>query len=308
MSSLSYIIFYKEIEYGDILNHAINCLITLIISMSFYYLRIWAAGDAKLFWALSYILPFSIYEVDRYNLFPMVYLLIIIFSIAFIYVVVETAILWARDKNKFKKIQITKLDKFDVRDFVKRYLANYSFILLLNNVIYRILGDVASINAPLILVSDMLIIMIIYKKIHTTKSIIILLATTFILNVIYYTVFKEDINVINVKMLTLIILLMVFQHISEKYNYEEINVTDLKPGMILSAETVILFFNSKVKGLPIKTTEWTDSRITEEEVKSIQRWEKTAKGRDKIITVKYMPFAPFICVGTIIYLLIKVVL
>ena len=39
-----------------------------------------------------------------------------------------------------------------------------------------------------------------------------------------------------------------------------------------------------------------------------KRWSKTKNGCEKIIIVRHMPFAPFIFVGTTIYLVMKVIL
>ena len=93
--------------------------------------------------------------------------------------------------------------------------------------------------------------------------------------------------------------------ISSKYNYETINVSDLKARMILSFGSVIQFYGSNVKGLPKSTTESTDSRLTEDEVSSIKRWSKTKRGKDEITIVKHLPFAPFILIGEIIFFVIK---
>ena len=84
-----------------------------------------------------------------------------------------------------------------------------------------------------------------------------------------------------------------------------IKVEDLKPRMILSFGSVLKFYSSKVKGLPKSTTETTDSRLTEEEVESIKRWSKTKKGKETIVIVRHMPFAPFMLAGEILFFILK---
>ena len=103
-------------------------------------------------------------------------------------------------------------------------------------------------------------------------------------------------------------MLMAFRSVSEKYNYEEIKVEDLKPRMILSFGSVIKFYSSRVKGLPKSTTETTDSRLTLDEVESIKRWSKTKKGEDTITIVRHLPFAPFIFLGELLFFILRVYL
>ena len=90
------------------------------------------------------------------------------------------------------------------------------------------------------------------------------------------------------------------------YNYKEINVSELRPGMILSAQTVIGFAPSKVKGLPDTTFEDMRSRLTKDEVDSINRWKDSKYGSEKIVIVKKLPFAVFIFIGMIAYFIIRI--
>ena len=90
LSVLTYLIFLKQIEIAYIKNYTINLVISIVISFLFFYLKIWAAGDAKLFLAIVFMIPFEIYEVETKNLFPALILLIMIFSIAFLYVGLAT--------------------------------------------------------------------------------------------------------------------------------------------------------------------------------------------------------------------------
>jgi hypothetical protein len=112
-------------------------------------------------------------------------------------------------------------------------------------------------------------------------------------------------NGINYKVYLLLMFVMIFRKISEKYNYIEIPTSSVKAGMILSLGTIVLFKRSKVKGLPISTTEDMRSRISEDEAKSILRWEKSKYGEANITIVKKMPFAIFIILGVVSYLIIR---
>ncbi len=305
VSILVYIILWKQIEVIYIKNYLINLGISAAISFLFFYFKIWAAGDSKLFLAIVVMIPYELYEVDINNVFPALYLLIMIFSIAFIYVFLETIYLWIKDKEKFKKIKELKLEKVEIKDFIIKYFMGYFIVLFINNITLKFFTEFRINNSGLMLICNMLILIFVYRVIREEKQSLIVTFIFIVANVLYYIICGLEIYSINIKILMLVLIIMIFRSISEKYNYEEIKVEDLKPRMILSFGSVLKFYSSKVKGLPQSTTETTDSRLTEEEVESIKRWSKTKKGKETIVIVRHMPFAPFMLLGEILFFILK---
>lgn len=305
ISTITYILFTRQIEMDYIKNYFINLFISIIISFAFYYFKIWAAGDAKLFLAIVFMIPFEVYEVDVKNIFPSIYLLIMIFSIAFIYVFFETIYLWIKDKEKLEKFKISKLEKKDILNFILQYFMGYFIILFINNITIKFFTDFRINNGGLMLLLNMLTLIFVYRIITQKNMIIKTIIIFLIANIIYYAIFGLEIYSINVKMILMVLLIILFRMVSEKYNYEEIKVEDLKPRMILSFGSVLNFYGSRVKGLPQNTTETTDSRLNEDEVNSIKRWSKTSKGKDTITIVRHMPFAPFMLAGEILFFILK---
>lgn len=169
-SILSYFIFYKQIETMYIKSYFVNLLISVVISFLFFYFKIWAAGDAKLFLALTIMIPFEIYEVPTTNVFPALYLLIMIFSTAFIYVVLETIILWIKDNGKFEQLKVSKLQKEELKEFLIQYFMGYFVILLINNISFRIFSGFITENGGLMLLCNMLILIFVYRLISETKK------------------------------------------------------------------------------------------------------------------------------------------
>lgn len=305
ISAITYIVFAKQIELYYIKNYLVNLLISIVISFAFFYFKIWAAGDAKLFLAIVFMIPFEVYEVEEANVFPAIYILIMIFSIAFIYVFFETIYLWIKDKEKLEQFKISKLEKNDILNFILQYLMGYFIILFINNITVKFFTDFKINNGGLMLLLNMLILIFVYRTITQKNKIILTTSIFLIANVIYYIIFGFEIYSINIKMLLIVLLIILFRLISEKYNYEEIKIDNLKPRMILSFGSVLNFYGSRVKGLPHSTTETTDSRLSEDEVNSIKRWSKTSKGKDKITIVRHMPFAPFMLVGEVLFFILK---
>lgn len=297
-----YIVLWKQITIQYITNYCINIIISVIISFSFYYFKIWSAGDAKLFLAIIIIIPYNIYNVEKTNLFPALYLLIIIFSIGFFYVVLETLVLWVKDK---KRIQIFKLKIKNIKQIIINYFMGYFVILFINNITLKFVPDFRINNGGLMLICNMLILFFLYRIIKRKRKTLIIMSLFLIANSTYYFIFGLRIYSINLKMFVFVLSIMLFRSFAEKYNYEEIRIENLKPRMILSFESVLKFYSSRVKGLPHSTDETTDSRLTTNEVNSIKRWSKTKRGQDTIVIVRHMPFAPFILIGEIMFFIFR---
>ena len=181
----------------------------------------------------------------------------------------------------------------------------YSIVLFVNNITYKFFEEFRVYNSGLMILSNMLLLIYIYTVIKGRKKSLAITSVFLLANIIYYMYFGFSIYSINFKMLILVLLIMIFRSIAEKYNYEEIKVEDLKSRMILSTGSVLEFYGSRVKGLPQSTTENTDSRLNQEQVESIKRWSKTKKGKETIVIVRHMPFAPFMLLGVIMFFILK---
>ena len=181
----------------------------------------------------------------------------------------------------------------------------YFILLFLNNIIIKLFPDFRIYNGGLLLLCNMLILTFIYQVLKEYRKILIVSIIFFLANVIYYILFGIELYSINIKILALVLLIIFFRTVAEKYNYEEIKVEELKPRMILSYGSIVNFYGSRIQGLPQSTTESTDSRLTEDEVNSIKRWSKSKKGKETIVIVRHMPFAPFILCGEIMFFILK---
>jgi preflagellin peptidase FlaK len=112
---------------------------------------------------------------------------------------------------------------------------------------------------------------------------------------------------INPENYMLVILLLLFQMMIKINLYEEVELTELKKGMILSTFSSIIMQGSRVRGLPSVSSEDLRDRLTQEQVESIQRW---GEGRkiETVSVVKKIPFAVFLSLGYINYLILWSVL
>lgn len=307
MSFLTYIAFFRQIDKAYIGNFIINFIISCVVSFAFFYLKIWGAGDAKLFIAVIFMIPYELYEVRSNNYFPSMYLLICVFSVAFIYVLIETIVLFIADSEKFSNIKNKRFTKKEIINSIIDFINGCLFSMVFNRIIYLLFPNFSMQNYELIYVINIVLLVFFYRIIKINDRRKVALVVLLISGTLILIIEGINVNSIDLHILLIVSLIMIFRSISEKYNYKTIKVNDLKERMILSFDSVLPFYNSRVNGLPKYTDESTDFRLSKDEVESIKRWSKTSKGNDKITIVRHMPFAPFILIGEIVFFLLKIV-
>ena len=133
--------------------------------------------------------------------------------------------------------------------------------------------------------------------------VIVAIVTGIIIKLIFKQAIIDKISLISYSLAILFILLKVF---IDEYNYQTINTAQVKKGMILSLATTIQFTNSKVQGLPKPSTEDLRSRLSEDEATAVRKWEKSKYGAETVQIVTKIPFAIFISIGTICYIILGV--
>ena len=100
--------------------------------------------------------------------------------------------------------------------------------------------------------------------------------------------------------LAFVLILLLIQTVSKPGFYTQIPVSALKSGMILSMEASMQFQGSKFKDLPGVSNEQLNSRLSELEVCSVQRWGKSRNV--KYISIgRKIPFAIFVFFGYLLY-------
>ena len=280
---------------GFLVEFMLNIFFAAILSFVMYGLRIWAGGDVKLFILFSMLLPVDFLKQKAPLSIVAIY--IITFSFAFMYLIIESAVLLIKKEKRTKSgyLKISAKSVFPctvsimtlqtiLRLVFQKYYYEYIALFLLLNVIF----------------------VLVFNKIKLLNHKISIVVCTLISGIsIVFSVSNGQYSA-DIKSILVMIIVICFRTIAERFNYREINTTDVKKGMILSYGTVIGFANSRVKGLPQFTTEDLSTRITQEEADSIVRWASSKNGKDKIIILRKIPFAAFITSGFIIYLFLGV--
>lgn len=200
--------------------------------------------------------------------------------------------------------QNVKLNMKGFLSFIKRYIQCSVYLTLLNMIYILIIPNIYINNMIFFMLINLFLVLTIFKY-KIFYKLLVFIPTAFAMVILAIILRFNTINSFDYKVYVLLLFVIIFRKISEKYNYTEIQTSDIKPGMILSFGTIILFKKSKVNGLPQNTTEDMRSKISVEEAKSIIRWEKSKYGEKTVIIVRKMPFAIFIILGILSYVIIR---
>ena len=294
--------YYYFFATDCLLAYSINVGLAIVISIVLYLLGMWGAGDCKLLVTTVILLPARIYCLNDRSLASCFLLIAIIFIIAYIYVVFETLYLGIKQKDLLKCSKLT----INWKSYIKGFLFFFLLLSLASTVIVNVLPD--SVLADSILLTSIHFVLILIGLRFEEKAnwnIVLIMGLAWAVSIIagFSSFSLSGVNWISY---IIVIILLVFRLIADRYNYKTIEITNLKPGMILSFGSVIAFSQSKINGLPKFTSEDLRSRITVEEVDSINRWSKTKNGQETITIVRKIPFALFIAIGTVLFVVLEV--
>lgn len=277
----------------------INIVIVALISVLFYAFHIWAGGDCKLVLALIFLIPYELYIPIFNEWTSLIILLVIIFNVSYLYLIFDSIVLFIKRKHIISKQKLLN----GIKTFLKKWICCVSYIILLDTLLLSLLPDLFNKFKFFIVIINVCTIFVIsgikflQNKFLVIGIIVAGIATSAMLKQPIFSKFM----LINFSIVVLLIILRLF---IDEYNLDTIETSKVKKGMILSAYTTIQFANSKVKGLPNQSTEDLRSRLTESEAESVRRWEKSKYGTSTVQIIRKIPFAIFISLGTIIYLIL----
>lgn len=302
LSAMYYIFFARDL----IPLYLINLLCTTVFAILFYGYNLWAAGDSKLLILIMISLPARIYYENPFGPFPGFFIILLTFAVAFICIVIDSIYQGIKERNLFKwSIQLPKF-----QNLAASYFFMVGSMTLINIVLLNLFGYFLAVSGFLITALDFLIVLSLVQ-IRTKINNKILNIVTVIMWILIVLIQGSSVlrlvkSRLDLQAWMVVLIVMLLRMLSERYNYQRIEVEDLKPRMIPSAHTVMMFQMSRVKGLPTCMTEDLRARLDETQIESIKRWKNSKNGKDFIVIVKKIPFAIYISVGTLLFLLIEV--
>ena len=287
-----YGIFVQDLFY-DFMS---NVIIVAVVSMYLFYSHSFAGGDCKMMIVLAILFPARFYWVFGNSNITLVFMIAFAIFAGYCYLLVSSILAIAT-----KKVIITfDYVKNYLLKFLKSYIVAMIYISLLNRFISVAYSHGYEINVWITRALCLLMAWCIGRYAYFKKW--FFLVPVACIGMIISLVTKTSLISLNPENYILVLVLLMCQMTIKTIIYEDVEVSQLKKGMILTTFSSMLMQTSITKGLPGISTEDLKSRLTTEEVESIKLWAK-ATHTGNLTIVKKIPFAIFISIGVLLYCL-----
>ena len=288
----------------------VNIVTTACVSVMFYFQRIWAAGDAKLFTIMILLIPYQFYSFASKTIFPAFYCLSFVFTIAIVYILAESAIFSLRElKNNrlsFGKLKVS-LSVSSIKKWLIMWLTAFLTADTFDQIVFQVGNRVIIDSSYLIVVINIFVSICVLTVIRKLKYRIVACSMLVIIRVLLSCLTGVVFNHLTFANVLVVIISMIIRNFANRYNYLAIATRDIKVGDILAQRSLVGMIPSAVKGLPQYTDETTKYRLNEIEVEAIKRWETSKYGSPTITIVRTLPFVPFITAGILFYIAFAVI-
>ena len=205
------IFYYLRYEETFVKLYFVNLTGMIILSVLLYGFHFWAAGDSKLLICMTALIPARLYETGNMVLVPGIYLFVMIFLLAYIYVLSESVIYLFRQKKRY---QGNKLTRQKVKSFVVQYLISMLYLTALGSV-WRVFFERLYDENIILFTTGNIFAVILINKIQFLRSKICILIITLI--DLYVIVFQHGVRF---QLISLLILLIIYllRHFMNEYN------------------------------------------------------------------------------------------
>ena len=291
------VILYSSGEYRFFSAYIINVALILSISVLFYVINVWGAGDSKLLISVAVLIPGRFYAYSTKSILSGFWIISFSFIFAIIFVAGDTIV----KMIVYKDTPFTKLTCKKMGSIIAHLVCCSLVMAICDEVLCFVFHEQYSPDSLLrSAICFIVSFIIMYCQITFSRNVLILLTA---IQLFLLIIKIASLEYIKLRLVSIIVVILVYslRAASEKYNYQTISIKDLRPGMILSLLTIMCFKSSKVKGLPESSTEDLRSRLSKEQVNAIIKWSKSAPGRDRVIIVRKIPFATFLCIGSMLF-------
>jgi preflagellin peptidase FlaK len=275
-----------------------NILTIAIVSIALYAVGVWTAGDSKLLIVLILCAPAQLLA-GNLACAPMLITLPIIFSLAFLYIVASSlyGFIARHEKPQFAFKSIKP------RQFVGQWARCALFSLLFSALrVIPTLQPMFQNNVILVMLINLFIILLAVNfKFFKRKLVIgiaaILLLTAAVINPVALFVFNWHVYIIAI--VVIFVRMMVDQD-----NYQEVETAQIQEGMVLPAISILKL---RARGLSLAVAQPSLSAVTEYRLSSqdaidIREFSEKRRAPSSIAVSRKMPFAVFVGLGVVIYI------
>lgn len=285
---------YDRSAFGSF---AWNAALVIAVALVLYGCHVWAGGDCKLMIFLAFSVPYEMYWEVNGSRLTLMLLYVAQFFLAFLYIMVDTV---RQMRTQVRQAQIKAIGKSLVRQIVS-YLRMLVYLWAFSQ-LYMVFVNprIPEHNFVIFFFASMAFALALRYFPYFDNTVLLVMLIAF--DVIMTSMTGYIAIGTRIRNYVLIVLFMLIQDFANLYNYQQIPTEQAAKGMVLSRAQSIQFQQSRVNGLPGISDETLKSRITREEAASIHRWKNSKMGRSQITIVRKIPFALFMTIGTVIYM------
>ncbi|MCK4539539.1 hypothetical protein KAU09_00110 [Candidatus Parcubacteria bacterium] len=297
---------YKEYYIAFLINLFISVIITIIL----WYFNFWAAGDGKFFIMFCSLMPIIFYKSHVIGYFPSFTFLFNIYIPVFLFIFLKSIVYFAKKIFEFfKKINLLRVFKDFLTkktyDILLSYFSLLFLLVMFSNMIFGLLSEIRFLGLAIIALSFFFYshLQKFYKKNKIISYFTVLLFLWFAL--------CNKVNIIELSfsigsfMLIFNFIKIFIRDFLEGSELTQVKIIDLKPGMILSRDSVKMIKNEKnlfEKILPL----YIDG-LAEKQIHLLKNYKFHEDKIEEIdhdfscLTIyKTFPFAPFIFIGSLV--------
>lgn len=280
-----------------------NFLFLVVAGILFYILHIWAAGDSKLLFFLGLNIPGRWYAVLPFAPASSFSIIVYAFSAAFLWLIV----LGLRQFLKHPSADLFHMAGWQPKRWLGFYLCFSSLVFLMRTVLPFLLTQNWLFQQAIHCFFLLFLLQSCSRR--QTRSLLLLgsLGWGAVLLLVFFHRAALSVS-LNGALLVWALLLIPLRMVLNHYCYQSVPTSSVKPGQILSAATIVAMQKSQVRGLPQVASEDLEARLTEQEAQSVKRWEKSKYGQPTVSLVRKIPFAIFLLLGTVFFLMVGVLI
>lgn len=275
----------------------INIGIITFISLILFYTHSFAGGDCKLTVVMAMLYPANYYLVYGKTEITLYFALCIAILYGYLYLFGFSIYALMKGRTKITREYV----KGYFVSFIKSFVSASGYICTINLLFICIGISGIYVNEWIVRIVCMMTAWLVGKSTVLKKWPMVL--GIYIIDIILGMFLGFMPFSFNPENYVLVIILLLCQMTIRTSLYDEVQITALKKGMILSSFSSMLMQNSKVRGLPPISSEDLKSRLTEEQIASIGRW-ASSRNVKSVTVVRKIPFAVFIFGGFLSYFII----
>ena len=273
---------------GNIRQYMLNSAIGIVVALILYVAHYWAAGDSKLMIVYTCIFPIAFYDcIGGIFYVPAVVAFVLIFILAYMFVIGETLLLTVRKTKSYKP----KRGNLGYR--LKEFTIAFVYLCAVSCLIDILPLDVLHNNT-------LLNTLLHESKIYANKLMIAgAVAVSGGYAIFQHAAFAN----LNFWLYLLILGILVLNGFLGKYNYREVRTDQLKAGMILASSNMFSV-PAHMDKLDVNLfSEDMRARLKPEDVNAIKDIFEE-ENVNQVIIVRKMPFGIFIVFGYILLCLV----